>query len=163
MWHQDFRRGWFEDRSLATGLATPSKGFTGFGTGWFDYDNDGWLDLFVANGGVRTIPTLIRAGDIYPLHQTNQLFGNLGNGRFKEITAQAGKVFELSEVSRGAAFGDVDNDGDTDIVVANNSGPVRLLVNNVGNKNHWLGLHLLNRSGNMGNFLVTLSCWESRW
>jgi hypothetical protein len=140
-------QGWFEDRSLATGLATPSKGFTGFGTGWFDYDNNGWLDLFVANGGVRTVPTLIRAGDIYPLHQTNQLFANLGNGRFKEITAQAGKVFELSEVSRGAAFGDVDNDGDTDIVVANNSGPVRLLVNNVGNKNHWLGLHLLNRSG----------------
>jgi hypothetical protein len=135
-------QGWFEDRSLATGLATPSKGFTGFGTRWFDYDNDGWLDLFVANGGVRTVPTLIQAGDIYPLHQTNQLFANLGNGRFKAITAQLGKVFELSEVSRGAAFGDVDNDGDTDIVVANNSGPVRLLVNNVGNKNHWLGLHL---------------------
>ena len=140
-------QGWFEDRSLATGLATPSKGFTAFGTGWFDYDNDGWLDLFVANGGVRTVPTLVRAGDVYPLHQTNQLFANLGNGRFKDVTVQGGKVFELSEVSRGAAFGDVDNDGDTDIVVANNSGPVRLLVNNVGNKNHWLGLRLLNRSG----------------
>ena len=140
-------QGWFEDRTLATGLAVPSKAFTAFGVAWFDYDNDGWLDLFVANGGVRVTPILLRAGDNYPLHQSNQIFRNLGNGRFTEVTAQAGRAFALSEVSRGAGFGDLDNDGDTDILVANNSGPARLLRNNVGNSRHWLGLRLLDSRG----------------
>jgi hypothetical protein len=139
--------GWFEDRSLATGLGAPSKAFTSFGTGWFDYDNDGWLDLFVANGEVRVVPFLARAGDTYPLHQTNQLFANLGGGKFRDITSEAGKAFELSEVSRGAAFGDVDNDGDMDILVTNNNGRARLLINSVGNKNHWLGLRVLDDLG----------------
>lgn len=139
--------GWFEDLTLTSGLGNPSKLFTSFGTGWFDYDNDGWLDLFIANGDVRNAPIRARAGDKYPLRQTNQLFHNQGDGRFKEVTAEAGKAFELSQVSRGAAFGDVDNDGDTDIVVANNNGPVRLLINNIGNRNPWLGLRLLNESG----------------
>jgi hypothetical protein len=140
-------QGWFEDRTLTSGLGNPSELFTSFGTGWFDYDNDGWLDLFIANGDVRNAPIRARAGDKYPLRQTNQLFHNQGNGRFKEVTAEAGQVFELSEVSRGAAFGDVDNDGDTDIIVTNNSGPVRLMINTVGNRNPWLGLRLLNKSG----------------
>lgn len=139
--------GWFEDRSLATGLAVPSKAFTAFGTAWFDYDNDGWLDLFVANGGVRVVPILVRAGDNYPLHQTNQLFHNLSDGRYREVTAEAGKAFALSEVSRGAGIGDLDNDGDTDILVANNNGPLRLFLNNVGNTHHWLGLRLLDKHG----------------
>lgn len=136
--------GWFEDRSLATGLAAPSKAYTSFGTAWFDYDNDAWLDLFIANGDVRIMPILARAGDGYPPRQPNQLFANLGNGRFKESTRQAGEVFELSEVSRGSAIGDLDNDGDSDVVVANNNGPVRVLINAVGNQNHWLGLRLQN-------------------
>jgi len=139
--------GWFEDRSLATGLAVPSKAFTAFGTAWLDYDNDGWLDLFAANGEVRIVPILARAGDLYPLHQPNQLFRNQGDGSFREVTAEAGPVFALSEVSRGAGFGDLDNDGDTDIVVVNNNGPVRLLRNEVGARNHWLGLRLLDRHG----------------
>jgi hypothetical protein len=139
--------GWFEDRSLATGLGAPSKIFTSFGTGWFDYDNNGWLDLFVANGEVRVVPFLARAGDTYPLHQTNQLFANLGGSKYKDITAEAGNAFELSEVSRGAAFGDVDNDGDMDILVTNNNGRTRLLINNVGNQRHWLGLRVLDDLG----------------
>ncbi|MCB1876637.1 MAG: CRTAC1 family protein [Chromatiales bacterium] len=139
--------GWFEDRSLATGLAAPSKGYTSFGTAWFDYDNDGLLDLFAANGEVRTVPILAHAGDRYPLHQPNQLFHNLGNARFVETTAEAGDSLKPSEVSRGSAFGDIDNDGDTDIVVANNNGPVRLLINQTGNANHWIGLRLVDRHG----------------
>ncbi len=140
-------QGWFQDQSAQTGLGTPSQGYTAFGTAWIDYDNDGWLDLFVANGEVKIIPALARAGDPYPLHQPNQLLRNLGNGRFKDITAQAGDAFKLSEVSRGAAFGDIDNDGDVDILVTNNNGPSRLLLNNVGNRSHWLGLRLLTRTG----------------
>ncbi len=139
--------GWFEDRTVATGLAAGSKSRTSFGTAWFDYDNDGDLDLFIANGAVNIILSLVQAADPYPLHQPNQLFANLGDGRFKEVTARAGRIFALSEVSRGAAFGDVDNDGDTDVLVVNNNGRARLMVNNVGNRGHWLGLRLLDANG----------------
>ena len=136
--------GWFEDRTVATGLGSPSKAYTSFGTAWLDYNNDGWLDLMIANGGVNNFLSLVLAADPYPLHQTNQLFLNLGNGRFKEITHEAGSVFALSEVSRGLASGDLDNDGDVDVLLVNNSGPARVLINNVGNRNHWVGLRLLN-------------------
>jgi hypothetical protein len=137
--------GSFDDRSSRSGLAAASLGYTGFGTAWFDYDNDGWLDLLTANGAVQTIQALAQARDPFPLHQRKQLFHNLGNGRFEDVTAAAGAVFQLSEVGRGAAFGDIDNDGDTDIVIANNNGPLRLLINNVGNRKHWLGLRLVGR------------------
>ena len=74
-------------------------------------------------------------------------FINLGNGRFEEVTSRAGVVFRLSEVSRGAAFGDVDNDGDVDVLVGNNNGPVRLLINNVGSRKHWLGVRAVAERG----------------
>jgi hypothetical protein len=135
--------GHFEDRTATAGLAIPSLPHTGFGTAWFDFDNDGWLDLVVANGAVRIVESLARAADPFPLHERNQLFRNLGTGRFEEVTARAGAVFELSEVSRGAAFGDVDNDGDVDVLITNNNGPARLLINRVGQRNRWLGLRLI--------------------
>ena len=138
--------GLFEDRSTMSGLGAPSLTSTGFGTLWFDYDNDGWLDILAVNGAVTIIKALAADNDPHPLHEPNQLFRNLGNGRFEEVTDQAGTVFELSEVSRGAAFGDVDNDGDMDVVVTNNGGAARLLLNNVGNQNHWLGLRLVGGS-----------------
>src|SRR5262249_23628734 len=125
-----------------SGLASASLAFTGFGTSWFDYDNDGWLDLLTVNGAVQTIQALAQAHDPYPLHQTMQLFHNLGQGRFEDVSPKAGPIFRLSEVGRGAAFGDIDNDGDTDVVVNNNNGPARLLINDVGNRKHWIGLRV---------------------
>jgi hypothetical protein len=80
---------------------------------------------------------------LFSLQQRKQLLRNLGGGRFEDVTGRAGPAFELSEVGRGAAFGDIDNDGDTDSVIANDSGPVRLLMNNVGNRNHWIGVRLV--------------------
>ena len=139
--------GTFEDRSLRSGLGPASLPYTGFGTAWLDFDNDGLLDLLTVNGAVQIIQALAQAHDPFPLHQQKQLFHNLGNGRFEDVTARAGRVFQLSEVSRGAAFGDVDNDGDTDVVVANNNGPARLLVNTVGQRNHWVGLRLVGGRG----------------
>jgi hypothetical protein len=77
----------------------------------------------------------------------NQLYRNLGNGRFEDVSPRAGQVFELFEVSRGAAFGDIDNDGDADVVIANAAGPARLMVNQVGNRAAWLGLRVVGSTG----------------
>jgi hypothetical protein len=137
----------FEDRTAMVGLAIPSLQYTGFGTAWFDFDNDSWLDLFVANGAVRIQEGRASGSAPFSLHERNQLFRNLGTGRFEEMTTRAGAVFELSEVSRGAAFGDVDNDGDVDVLVTNNNGPPRLLINNVGQGRRWIGLRLVGGSG----------------
>jgi hypothetical protein len=135
----------FEDRTREAGLGMPGRRFTGFGTFFFDYDNDGWLDLFVANGSVQLVPELVRQKNPFPLGQPNQLFRNTGKGSFVEVMDQ--RALQPLEVSRGAAVGDVDNDGDADVLVTNNNGPARLLLNQVGNQNHWLGLRLVGKSG----------------
>jgi hypothetical protein len=135
--------GYFEDRSIEAGVAAPSVAFTGFGTAFVDYDNDGWLDIVAANGAVKQIETLRAAGDPFPMHQTKQLFHNLRNGRFEDVTARAGAAFQLSEVGRGLAVGDLNNDGAIDFVVNNNNGPFRIFVNSVASSNPWLGLRLL--------------------
>ena len=132
--------GLFEDRTRESGLAVPGRRFTGFGTSFFDYDNDGWLDLLIVNGAVQLLPQK----QPFPLGQPNQLFHNMGKGSFAEVVPEE---FQLLDVSRGAAFGDVDNDGDTDVLVTNNNGPARLLLNQVGNRNHWVGLRLLGKDG----------------
>lgn len=141
--------GNFHDAATELGLFLPSFPYTGFGTEWFDYDNDGHLDLFIANGAVNRIESLRSAP--YPFGQPNLLFHNEGAGKkFRDVTAAAGPVFAISEVSRGAAFGDIDNDGAVDIVVANNNGPVRLLLNQDQsiNRNHWLLVSLEATQGN---------------
>src|SRR5205823_5458810 len=136
-------KGWFDDRSFDAGLGTTTAAYTGFGAGFVDYDNDGWLDIFIANGAVKTIEAQARAGDPYPLKQRKLLLRNLRNGRYQDASYGAGSAITVPEVSRGVAFGDVDNDGDTDILIVNNNGPARLLINNVGHQNHWLGLRMI--------------------
>ena len=159
--------GLFEDRTGAAGLASISLGKTGFGTGWFDFDNDGWLDLLIHNGAVRALAERVRAGDPYPLGQPNHLLRNTGKGTFEVASASAGETFPLIEVSRGAAFGDIDNDGDTDVLMANNNGPTRLLVNQIGNRNHWIGLRLvaeqMERDAIGARIQVVLADGSSRW
>ena len=135
--------GLFRDRSAALGIRAPSLPYTGFGTAWIDIDNDGWLDVVAVNGAVVLNFETFGPDNPFALDQRNQVFRNTGGAGFEAATGRAGSVFELSEVSRGAAFGDVDNDGDTDVLVANAAGRVRLLLNQVGDRGHWLGLRLV--------------------
>ncbi len=139
-------RGNFEDARARAGLSAPTAASTGFGTDWFDYDNDGWLDLFVANGAVNIVEA--QRGEKFPFRMRNQLFHNLANGRFEEVSKEGGSAFERAEISRGAAFGDIDHDGDIDIVVTNNNGPVRLLLNQSSNRHHWLQVRPSQPRGN---------------
>ena len=139
--------GVFEEKAAAAGIRLPSLPNTGFGTAWFDFDNDGWLDILTVNGAVRHSAEALTRRETFSLQQPKQLFRNLGNGKFVDVTDQGGGVLKQPEVSRGAAFGDVDNDGDTDVVVANDSGPIRLLINHVGSGKHWVGLRVLGRQG----------------
>jgi hypothetical protein len=141
-------RGNFEDARARAGLAAPTAAFTGFGTDWFDYDNDGLPDLFVANGAVNVIEA--QRGQPSPYKMVNQLFKNTG-GKFQETSRDGGPAFQQPGISRGAAFGDIDNDGDVDILVTANNGPLQLLLNqspHQGKANHWLQVRLEQPSGN---------------
>jgi hypothetical protein len=134
-------KGLYEDRTTEAGLF--KLGFTGFGTRFVDYDQDGSLDLFIANGAVRHLSRQVQAGDPYPLKQRSQLYRNDGKGKFSDVSELAGPALAPLLVSRGVAAGDLDNDGATDLVVFNNSGPARVLMNELAPRGHWLGVRVV--------------------
>lgn len=136
-------KGWFDDASFQSGVAAATRPYTGFGTGLLDYDNDGRLDLLVVNGAIKAVEEQVRNKSLFPYAQPKLLLHNTGNGHFENLSNRAGASFSLLEVSRGLALGDLDNDGDTDAVVVNNSGPARLLINNVGHRKPWIGFRMV--------------------
>jgi hypothetical protein len=117
-----------------------------FGGGFFDYDNDGWLDLFIANGHVY--PEVEQASPDVHFKQLNSLFHNEGGGKFIETTKSAGPGFQTPYVGRGVAFADFDNSGRLDAIVANNGDPPLLLQNSGASGNHFLNFKLVGNKSN---------------
>jgi hypothetical protein len=145
IWKND-GQGLFDEVSDRLGISTPTRGFLSFGGGFFDYDNDGWLDLFIANGHVYPEVEVVSPETHYK--QTNSLFHNNGNGKFIEVTKVSGNGFTTPHVGRGVAFADFDNDGFLDVVVANNNDPPLLLHNSAGNGNHFVSFKLIGTKSN---------------
>ena len=138
------RGGWFEDGTPGSGLSAISRPFTRFGTGFHDLNNDGFLDLYMANGRVLIAQTS-ETGDYYA--EDNLLIQGVGDGKFKEVFPRGGVSKSLQHTSRGAAFGDVDDDGAVDIVVINRDGPAYLLMNQNPSGGSFVKLRLLNKHG----------------
>ena len=145
LWHNDHQGGYWEV-SYEAGIERPTHDVLSFGGGFFDYDNDGWLDLFIANGHVY--PEVEQADPRTHFKQTNTLFHNEGNGKLVETSAQAGDGFKKPYVGRGVAFADFDNDGFVDVVIGNNGDPPLLLHNSGGNGNHFVNFRLVGTKSN---------------
>ena len=135
--------GLFQDVTAAQGLASASISLTGFGVGAYDFNQDGFEDLYVANGRVGRSGTQ----EEDPFAEPNLVFAGQGAGGFEEVQPAGGTSPELVATSRGAAFADFDNDGDVDIAVVNNGGPVHLLSNQVGDGGSWVGLDIRSQEG----------------
>lgn len=139
--------GSFTDLSRQTKTADVSMPYVGWGTRFFDYDNDGWLDLLVVNGHVYPQIEGAYPGGMY--RQRKLFYRNLKNGTFAEISADVGPALMENRASRGAAFGDYDDDGDMDLIVNDLDGPPMLLRNDGGNKaGNWISLKLTGSKSN---------------
>ena len=135
-------QGQFYDITQRAGLAECSYKPLGFGTNFFDYDNDGDLDLFVANGHVMDKITQVHPDHAYP--QPNQVLCNQRGTRFVDVSARLGPALAVAAVSRASATADYDNDGDLDLLVTNVAAVPNLLRNDGGNRQHWLTIQLGN-------------------
>ena len=129
--------GLFLDAVVESGLAARSAQYVGWGSFFFDFDNDGDLDILKANSDLSRL-----------FGQEDQVFENVGAGKFQDVSRELGEHFGRTLLSRGAAFADYDNDGDLDVLISNIDGPAVLLRNDGGNRRNWLTLELHGRVSN---------------
>jgi len=145
LWKND-GHGSFDEVSASVGITVPTRAVLSFGGGFFDYDNDGWLDLFIANGHVY--PEVEQATPGVHYKQINTLFHNDGRDKFIDVTRTSGDGFLTPYVGRGVAFADFDNDGFLDVVVGNNGDPPLLLRNSGGKGSHFVSFKLVGTKSN---------------
>jgi len=143
--YRNYGKEMFNDVALPAGIAAATRFLSGWGLKFFDFDNDGNLDLILCNGHPDTMVKAYTPTVDYRMPML--LMQNTGTA-WKNVSAQAGPVFKRPIAGRGLALGDFDNDGAVDVLAMVNDGPPILLHNNVGRRNHWLGLHLAGRKAN---------------
>lgn len=134
----------FEDATLRSGVAKATSQLTGWGMGIFDFDNDGWKDLFFANSHFPQLDRYLGTSS----ELANSVLRNLGNGRFQDVSATAGSSFSQKALYRGAAFADFNNDGRVDVVVTALNGPARIFLNTTTGTGHWLAVQLVGTKSN---------------
>lgn len=134
---ENMGNGIFSDQSYPSGIAMPAGQFVGWSSSFFDYNNDGLVDIYKTNGALKHL-----------YGQEDQVFENLGNGKFKDVSWDLGSYFKKKMVGRGACFGDYDNDGDIDAYIVNLNDRGAFLRNNKGNQNNWIILNLIGTVSN---------------
>jgi hypothetical protein len=142
LYRNDIRPGvtFFNYQSVAAGLAAGVQKYVGWGTAFLDVDLDGWEDLFVVNGHAVRYHTETGVGRLQP----PVMYRNLG-GKFKEISRQIGSYHDRNHLARGVGFGDLDNDGRTDLVISHMNEPAAILRGIGGEGRHWLGVQLIGK------------------
>jgi enediyne biosynthesis protein E4 len=135
--YENMGNGIFAEKSYPSGIAMPAGQYVGWSSSFIDYNNDGLIDIYKANGALKHL-----------YGQEDQLFENIGNGQFKDVSTESGKYFLKELVGRGACFGDYDNDGDIDGYIVNLNDRGSFLRNNKGNENNWISLKLVGTTSN---------------
>jgi len=138
-------KSFFEDRTMSSKLGAATSKLTGWGAGIYDFDNDGWKDIFIANTAILDNSEVI---DHLPYKLPNKMLRNNGNGTFSDVSLAAGKSFQIPAAHRGAAFGDLNNDGLIDVVTNCLNGPPEIWMNRSRSGNHWLLLQLVGTKSN---------------
>jgi enediyne biosynthesis protein E4 len=161
LYHND-GEGLFSDRSSDAGIALPSAKSLTFATLFFDYDLDGLPDLFALNGHVADDIRVVQPSLSFA--ESPLLFRNIGHGKFEDVSAKVGAALQQAVVGRGAAYADIDNDGDLDLAITTSNGPARLLLNDGANRNDMLRVKLVgthsNRDGIGAGVMLTTSAGQ---